>query len=167
MQSSIKSPVPKEQIPLHEFIELSSSFFFSWPRKGTIILCKNLSMSWVLTLPIFLIICTGSYSIKGDIGKIIIISFISSLLVPLVILIRQFLGWNYICSRLKSHYIFYEESDWHDGQCWEKPKLWKIRDNLIATQEVSPILSLLRKISILLLLFLSTSISYFLFFIPK
>ena len=74
MQSSRQSPVPKEQIPLHEFIELSSSFFYSWPRKGTIILCKNLIMSWVLTLPIFLIICTGSYSIKGDIAKIIIIS---------------------------------------------------------------------------------------------
>ena len=71
MQSSIQSPVPKEQIPLHEFIELSSSFFFSWPRKGTIFLCKNLSLSYFLTLPIFLIICTGSYSIKGDIGKII------------------------------------------------------------------------------------------------
>ncbi len=28
MQSSIQSPVPKEQIPLNEFIELSSSFFF-------------------------------------------------------------------------------------------------------------------------------------------
>ena len=167
MQSAIQTPVPKEQIPLHEFIELSSSFFFSWPRKGTLIFCKNLILSWFLTLPIFLIICTGSYSIKGDIGKIIIISFISSLLVPFVILIRQFLGWNYISSRLKSNYIFYEESDWHDGQSWEKPKLWKIRDNLIATQEVSPILSLIRKITILLLLLLSISTSYFLFFIPK
>ena len=162
MQSSIQSPVPKEQIPLNEFIELSSSFFFSWPKKGTIVLCKNLSLSWFLTLPIFLIICTGSYSIKGDIGKILIISFISSLVVPLVILIRQFLGWNYICSRLKSHHIFYEESDWHDGQSWEKPKAWKIRDNLIATEEVSPILSLIRIITILLLLLLSISTSYFL-----
>jgi len=78
MQSSIQSPVPKEQIPLHEFIELSSSFFFSWPRKGILILFKNLSLSWLLTLPIFIIISTGSYSSKGDIAKIIIISFISS-----------------------------------------------------------------------------------------
>ena len=167
MQSSIQSPVPKEQIPLHEFIELSSSFFFSWPRKGTLVLFKNLILSWLLTLPIFIIISTGSYSSKGDIAKIIIISFISSLIVPLAILIRQFLGWNYICSRLRSHYIFYEESDWHDGQTWEKPNFWKIRDNLIATQEVLPILSLISKITISLLLLLSISTSCLLFFTHK
>ncbi len=162
---SIQSPVPKEQIPLNEYIELSSSFFFSWPRKGSLVLCMYLILSWFLTLPIFLIISTGSYSTKGDIAKIIIISFISSLTIPIAILIRQFLGWNYICSRLKSHYIFYEESDWHDGQAWKKPTLWKTRDNLIATQEVSPILLLIRKITIRLLLILSISTSSFLFLV--
>ena len=128
---------------------------------------KNLSLSWLLTLPIFIIISTGSYSLKGDIAKIIIISSISSLIVPLTILIRQFLGWNYICTRLRSHYIFYEESDWHDGQVWQKPIIWKVRDNLIATQEVSPILLLIRKITVRLLLLLSISTSCLLFFTPN
>ncbi len=164
MESTLKSPVPNEQIPLQEFIELSSSFFFSWPKKGILIFLQKLILYWFLTLPIFLIISNGSYSIKGDVVKIMAISFISSLSVPLAILIRQFLGWNYIFTRLRSHYIFYEESDWHDGQVWKKPETWQIRDNLIATQEVAPILSLIKNITIFLLILLTISISLFILF---
>ncbi len=161
MQSSIHSPVPKEQIPHEEFIQISSSIFFSWPKKGSVIFFRNLILSWSLSFPLFLIICTGSYSIKGNITKLIFVSFISSIIIPLFILLRQFLGWKYIYNRLVSHYIFYEESDWHDGQVWEKPELWKDRDSLIASQEVSPILSVVRNFAIYLLLVFLFSLASF------
>ena len=161
MESSINSPVPKEQIPLHEFNELSASMFFSWPQKGRIVFFRNSFFSWLLTYPIFLIICSGSYLINDDIAKLLIISFISSIIIPSAIFIRQYLGWNYIFKRLLSHKIIYEVSDWHDGQTWEKPMLWKIRDNLIANQDVLPILLLIRKFTVYLILLLLLSIGTF------
>ncbi len=165
MQNAITSPVPKEQIPLQEFAELTSSFFFSWPHKGNLIFFKNSFLSWLLSFPIFLFICTGSHSIKGDLTKFFMLSIISSLIVPIAIVIRQYLGWNYIYNRLLSDNILYEETDWHDGQIWGKPTLWIVKDNLIATHEVLPILSLIKKFTIFLLIMLLCSIFIFLVYV--
>ena len=134
-----KCPVPREQQPTNEFLELSKSVFFSWPKtKKTLILV--LFKFWVGTFILFLIISSGSIYFKTSILKYILLSFFSSLSIPLFISIRLYLGWNHIFKRLTSERVEYEESGWYDGQVWIKPLVLKEKESLIATIEVRPIL---------------------------
>ncbi len=150
-----KCPVPKEQQPINEFIELSKSTIFSSPKtKKTLILV--LIKFWVISFAIFLIISSGSVYFKTSILKYILLSFFSSLSIPLLISIRLFLGWNHVFKRLTSERVEYEESGWYDGQVWIKPLVLKEKESLIASIEVKPILkNLIQILSIISVLALS------------
>ena len=150
-----KCPVPVEQQPTNEFIELSKSAIFSWPKTKkslTIVLLKF----WVGTFILFLVISSGSIYFKTSILKYILLSFFGSLSIPLLISIRLYLGWNHIFKRLNSERVEYEESGWYDGQVWIKPLVLKERESLIASKEVKPILkNLIQIFSIISVLALS------------
>ena len=134
-----KCPVPKEQQPTNEFIELSQSKIFSWPKtKKSLILI--LIKIWMGAFVLFLVISSGSVYFKTSTLKYILLSFFSSLSIPLLISIRLYLGWNHIFKRLTSEKVEYEESGWYDGQVWEKPLVLKEKESLIASIEVKPIL---------------------------
>ena len=150
-----KCPVPRAQQPTNEFIELSKSKIFSWPKtKKSLILI--LIKFWVVAFILFLIISSGSVYFKTSLLKYILLSFFSSLSIPLLISIRLYLGWNHIFKRLTSEKVEYEESGWYDGQVWEKPLVLKEKESLIASIEVKPILkNLIQIISIILVLALS------------
>jgi len=150
-----KCPVPKEQQPTNEFIELSRSTIFSWPKtkKSLIII---LIKFWVVTFVLFLVISSGSVYFKTSLLRYILLSFFSSLSIPFLISIRLYLGWNHIFNRLISEKIEYEESGWYDGQIWEKPLVLKEKESLIASIEVKPILkNLLQIFSIISVIALS------------
>ena len=150
-----KCPVPREQQPTNEFIELSKSKIFSWPKtKKSLILI--LIKFWVGAFILFLIISSGSVYFKTSLLKYILLSFFCSLSIPLLISIRLYLGWNHIFKRLTSEKVEYEESGWYDGQVWEKPLVLKEKESLIASIEVKPILkNLIQILSIILVLALS------------
>ena len=150
-----KCPVPREQQPTNEFIELSKSKIFSWPKtKKSLILI--LIKFWVVAFVLFLVISSGSVYFKTFLLKYILLSFFSSLSIPLLISIRLYLGWNHIFKRLTSEKVEYEESGRYDGQVWEKPLVLKEKESLIATIEVKPILkNLIQILSIILVLALS------------
>jgi len=150
-----KCPVPSEQQPTNEFIELSKSKIFSWPKtkKSLVII---LIKFWVGAFVLFLIISSGSVYFKTSLLKYILLSFFSSLSIPLLISIRLYLGWNHIFKRLTSEKVEYEESGWYDGQVWEKPLVLKEKESLIASIEVKPILkNLIQIFSIISILGLS------------
>ena len=134
-----KCPVPKEQQPTNEFLELSNSIVFSWPKSNKK-LCFALLSVWLLTFLIFIVISSGSVYFEKNYLKYILISFFSSFVVPLLIIVRLYLGWNHIFKRLTSEKVEYEESGWYDGQTWIKPIELKEKESLIATIEVKPIL---------------------------
>jgi len=143
-----KCPVPKEQQPTNEFIELSKSKIFSWPKtKKSLIL--TLIKFWVGAFVLFLVISSGSVYFKTSLLKYILLSFFSSLSIPLLISIRLYLGWNHIFNRLISEKIEYEESGLYDGQVWIKPLVLKEKESLIALNEVKPILKNLIKFFLL------------------
>jgi len=148
-------PVPREQQPTNEFIELSKSKIFSWPKtKKSLILI--LIKFWVVGFVLFLVISSGSVYFKTSLLKYILLSFFGSLSIPLLISIRLYLGWNHIFKRLISEKVEYEESGWYDGQVWEKPLVLKEKESLIATIEVKPILkNLIQIFSIISVLALS------------
>ena len=153
--NEFKCPVPSEQQPTNEFIELSKSIIFSWPKtKKSLILV--LIKFWVGAFLLFLIIASGSIYFKTSLLKYILISFFSSLSIPLLISIRLYLGWNHVFKRLTSEKVEYEESGWYDGQVWIKPLVLKEKESLIASNEVKPILkNLIQIFSIISVLALS------------
>ena len=150
-----KCPVPKEQQPTNEFIELSKSNIFSWPKtKKSLILV--LIKFWMSAFVLFLVISSGSIYFKTSIFKYTLLSFFTSLSVPLLISLRLYLGWNHVFKRLNSERVEYEESGWYDGQVWIKPLILKEKESLIASIEVKPILkNLIQIFSIISVLALS------------
>ena len=148
-------PVPKDQQPTNEFIELSKSIIFSWPKtKKSLILV--LIKFWLGSFVLFIVIASGSIYFKTSILKYILLSFFSSLSIPLLISIKLYLGWNHVFKRLISEKVEYEESGWYDGQVWIKPLVLKEKESLIASKEVKPILkNLIQIFSIISVLALS------------
>ena len=144
-----KCPVPSEQQPTNEFIELSKSTIFSWPKSKKSLIFALIKF-WIGTFIIFLVISSGSIYFKSSILKYILLSFFTSLAIPLLISIRLYLGWNHVFKRLNSEKVEYEESGWYDGQVWIKPLVLKEKESLIASIEVKPILKNLIQISSIL-----------------
>ena len=148
-----KCPVPKEQQPTNEFLELSNSKVFALAKtskKFSIILIST----WLVAFLIFLVISTGSTYFHTYLLKYIFLSFFGSLSVPLLITIRLFLGWTHIYKRLTSEIIEYEESGWYDGQIWNKPIELKEKESLIASLEVKPILKNLAQVTSVIISFI-------------
>ena len=137
--NQINCPVPKDQQPTNEFIELSKSKIFTWPKSKksfSYILLKF----WIGTFFIFVVISSGSAYFETSTLRYILLSFFSSLSLPFLFSIRLYLGWNHIFKRLTSEKVEYEESGWYDGQIWIKPIKLKEKESLIASLEVKPIL---------------------------
>ena len=142
-------PVPKDQQPTNEFIELSKSKIFSLPKskKGFSFL---LIKFWLGTFIVFLAISSGSIYFETSTLKYVLLSFFCSLSLPFLFSLRLYLGWNHIFKRLTSEKIEYEESGWYDGQTWIKPVNLKEKESLIAILEVKPILKNLIQIQSLI-----------------
>ena len=155
-----RCPVPKEQQPTNEFIELSKSKIFSWPKSKktfSLILFKF----WMATFILFIAISSGSVYFKSSTPKYILLSLFSSSSIPLLISIRLYLGWNHIFKRLTSEKVEYEESGWYDGQIWSKPLNLKEKESLIASLEVKPILKNLIQVSSIIIIFILSGILLF------
>ena len=150
-----KCPVPREQQPTNEFIELSKSSIFSWPKTKKSLLIVLMKF-WVGAFILFIVISSGSVYFKTSLFKYILLSFFSSLSIPLLISIRLYIGWNHVFKRLTSEKVEYEESGWYDGRVWIKPLVLKEKESLIASIEVKPILkNLIQIFSIFLAIALS------------
>ncbi len=158
MNQTTTCPVPKNQIPTSEFEQLKDSWFFSWPTKKNNFIDKALATSWILALPIVATIASGSWELKNNPLKLFAVSLVISLTSPLLLTIRQWMGWSYISDRLQSEKITYEESGWYDGQIWEKPIEIRAKELLIAQYEVKPILQRVRSTSRNLFFFFLISI---------
>jgi hypothetical protein len=155
-----KCPVPREQQPTNEFIELSQSFVFSWPKtKKSLILV--LIKFWVGSFLLFLVISSGSIYFKTSLLKYILLSLFCSLSIPLLISIRLYLGWNHVFKRLTSEKVEYEESGWYDGQVWIKPLVLKEKESLIASFEVKHFLKYLIQIISIIFIFVLSVILIF------
>ena len=158
--SEYQCPVPKEQQPTNEFIELSKSAIFSWPKtKKSLILI--LIKFWMAGFVLSLFIWSGSIYFKTSTLKYILLSFFGSLSIPLLVSIKLYLGWNYVFKRLMSERVEYEESGWYDGQVWIKPLVLKEKESLIATIEVKPIIKNLIQIISIISTLASTGILLF------
>ena len=145
MTESVACPVPPEQRPLEEFQQLTESWFFSWPAGANPRLRWRLATAWLLMLPVCSLIASGSWTLRGDPPRLVMAASVAALVLPLFLLMRQWLGWTYVMRRLLAESVDYEESGWYDGQTWEKPVSWREKDQLVARHEVRPILGRLAR----------------------
>ena len=138
-QTGTPCPVPPEQRPLEEYSQLCRSWFFRWPTGDPIALAKPLLISWLLALPLCLLVASGSHELRHQPPRLVLVGVVMALLPPLLMLWRQWLGWGYVLRRLRADRILYEESGWYDGQEWSKPTSWRQQDLLVANHQVAPI----------------------------
>jgi hypothetical protein len=138
-------PVPPSQRPLQEYDQLNQSWFFRWPAADSSGLWRPLGLCWLLSLPMTLLVAWGSLPLRHDPTRLVIAASAAALLLPLVLLLRQWLGWSYVHGRLVSERVAYEESGWYDGQVWEKPISWRQQDLLVARHQVRPVIERLHQ----------------------
>lgn len=145
-------PVVKEQRPLEEYKQLLQSWFFSWPARGAGPLIRSVILAWLPILPMGWIVASGSWSLRHHPLRLGLAAFALSLAFPLLLLLRQWLGWSYVNRRLVSERVEYEESGWYDGQVWEKPLGWRQQDLLVSRHQVAPVLLMIRQATLWILL---------------
>ena len=150
--SQSNCPVPKDQQPTNEFIELSKSKIFSYPKSKKSFISILLKF-WIGTFILFIAISSGSVYFESYTLRYILLSLFSSLSLPFLFSIRLYLGWNHIFKRLTSEKVEYEESGWYDGKIWIKPVKLKEKESLIALLEVKPILKNLIQILSIIIIF--------------
>mgnify|MGYP001449869380 CR=1 FL=1 len=92
-----------------------------------------------------ILIASGSWTLRADPPRLVVAGAVAALVLPLLLLVRQWLGWTYVMKRLLAEKVDYEESGWYDGQTWEKPLSWRSKDLLVARHEVRPILGRLSR----------------------
>jgi hypothetical protein len=132
--------VPPEQRPLEEYRQLLASWFFRWPTGAPAGLARALAGSWLLALGPCLLVASGSLALRRAPLQLGLAGASAALLLPLLLLLRQWLGWRYVQARLLAERVDYEESGWYDGQVWEKPISWRLQDRLVASHEVAPVM---------------------------
>jgi len=138
-------PVPRAQRPLNLYRELVDSWFFAWPCRGAWPLGRTLVIIWLVVLPLSLLVASGSVPLRHDLPRLGAAAAVAALVLPLLLLVRQWLGWTTVLKRLLSERVEYEETGWYDGQFWEKPLAWREQDWLVASHQVRPILGLLQR----------------------
>ena len=135
-----KCPIPIEQQPLNEYFSLKDSWLFSISTYNWKIYLEYITrIYFILFVSIFLVMLF--FQPLRNIYNIGRIFYLDGFIVDIIIMsicIRVYLGWSYVCKRLLSATVFYEESGWYDGQIWIKTSESLIQDRLIGLYEVTP-----------------------------
>nr|QCI04662.1 hypothetical protein [Apoglossum ruscifolium] len=133
-------PVPVNQQPLNEYLELKKSFFFAWSTYSS---KKYLYTLLMIFFALFIFLGLIIFFVLANFMSFIKLFILNFLLIDiffLFIFLRLYLGWSYINNRLLSATILYEESGWYDGQIWIKTSNNLIRDRLVGLYEIIPCL---------------------------
>lgn len=145
----MQCPVPPEQRPLREYEQLLESWFFVWPAHNFRELVRPLATSWLLLAPLTVLVASGSWVMRHHPTQLVLAGLVAAVALPMLLLVRQWLGWTYVHRRLLSERVEYEESGWYDGQVWEKPLAWRQQDLLVAQHQVQPVLRRLQQAAML------------------
>ena len=92
-------PVPPAQRPLEQYRELANSWFFAWPHASFASLLRPLAVCWLLLLPGAWLVASGSVALRHDPPRLVAAGAVAALVLPLLLLTRQWLGWTSIQRR--------------------------------------------------------------------
>jgi hypothetical protein len=152
-------PVPKDQQPLNEYIELKEAFFYRWAKSARSQYMRVLLLIWLGFTAIFAPVAMSIESPSRHLWQFICVASIggsAGLILPVLLLLS---GWSHVKQRLDSPKIFYEESGWYDGQTWEKPEADLLKDRLLVAYEIKPVMTRLQKTLFGIIGFLVISLS--------
>ncbi|MBF2078783.1 MAG: CGLD27 family protein [Synechococcales cyanobacterium T60_A2020_003] len=138
-------PIPDEQQPLNEYQTLLGSWFYSWAVRSVFGYVKPFVILWLLSWLIVGPVAATSFPMSKYPVHFALSGMVGALLIPVLVLIRLYLGWVYVRDRLNREIVSYEESGWYDGQTWAKPPEILQRDRLIVSYEIKPILERLHR----------------------
>ncbi|MGL5083860.1 MAG: CGLD27 family protein [Microcoleaceae cyanobacterium] len=138
-------PVPFEQRPVNEYLELRESWLFNWVTLDWPQYLRKLSWVWGWSWLICGPVAAASFAPQKYWVKFLLTGGAGASLILTLFVVRLYLGWVYIQSRLKSPMVFYEESGWYDGQTWAKTPEFLAQDQLILTYQVQPLLMRLQQ----------------------
>ncbi|GLC44649.1 hypothetical protein PLESTB_001329500 [Pleodorina starrii] len=137
--------VPKDQRPVNQLAELKQDPLYSWGSLEQGEYLKRLAGVYAF----FFAFIGGpiayqtfepteqplEWFLSGTTGALVVVA---------VVVIRIYLGWSYVGERLLSAAVPYEETGWYDGEMFVKPPEVLMRDRLLGTYEVKPVLAKLR-----------------------
>lgn len=159
-------PIPEDQKPINEYIELKENFLTNWAclsnekYKNKLIYFFMYIFSFFLILqflsvdlPFRLISFEKNFSFNFILKKLIFILFESFTTFMLFLGLNWF-KWKEMNTRFTSSRLFYEEGSWYDGKIWEKPFSLIKNDKLLSIQKIEPILQRLLNTMYINLLFL-------------
>ncbi len=132
--------MPDEQQPLNEYRELQESGFFQWGTMAIPAYLRKLAWSWGWSWAIAGPVAAASFPPAKHPLPFFLMGFMGASLFLALIVLRLYLGWVYVYSRLANDTVFYEESGWYDGQVWSKPLAVQTQDKLVVTYQVQPVL---------------------------
>lgn len=138
-------PVPTEQQPVNEYEQLKESFFFRWTTRSGVAYVRKLLWVWAWMWLIVGPIAAASFGPGKQPLKFALAGSGGALVFVVLLLVRLYLGWQYVRDRLGQETVTYEESGWYDGQLWQKPSEVLVRDRLIVTYEIQPILNRIKQ----------------------
>ena len=148
-------PVPKDQQPLNEYIELKEAFFYRWAKLARSQYLRMLLFMWLGFTVVFSPVAMSIESPSRHLWQFICVASIGGavgLILPVLLLLS---GWSHVKQRLDSAKIFYEESGWYDGQTWEKPEADLVKDRLLVAYEIKPVMTRLQKTLLGIIVFLA------------
>ncbi|KAG2496446.1 hypothetical protein HYH03_005670 [Edaphochlamys debaryana] len=137
--------VPKDQRPVNQLTELKNDPLYSW---GSLELADYVKRLWGVYAFFFAFvggpIAYQTFEPTQQPIEWFLSGTTGALLVVAVVVIRIYLGWSYVGDRLLSAAVPYEETGWYDGEMFVKPPEVLMRDRLLGTYEVRPVLAKLR-----------------------
>jgi len=148
-------PVPKDQQPLNEYVELKEAFFYRWAKLERSQYLRVLLLMWLGFAVVFSPVAMSIESPSRHLWQFMGVASIGGavgLVLPVLLMLS---GWSHVRQRLDSAKIFYEESGWYDGQTWEKPEADLAKDRLLVTYEIKPVLNRLYKTLLGIAIFLA------------
>ena len=159
-QITSQTPVPPEQQPANEYEELKNSWLFSWVILEIPLYVRKLVWVWVWSWLISGPVAAASFPPEKYLVQFLLSGSAGASLILILVLLRLYLGWNYVRSRLIKTTVFYEESGWYDGQTWLKTPEEITKDRLIVNYQVQPLMQRLHKTfyGLLLLIMIGSTI---------
>jgi len=171
-------PIPDDQKPINEYLELKESSSSSWVAKSEKIYKESLNSIFftILIVEILInLILNFNQLYNSANGEILFfhfnsysslnsffIHFLSSLInflffafiFLLLVIFFHFFRWLELNKRLKKARLFYEEGSWYDGKIWNKPLSLIKNEKLLSFQKVEPVLQRLFNTILLFLIFI-------------
>jgi cytochrome c biogenesis protein CcdA len=157
-------PVPKDQQPLNEYVELKEAFFYRWAKLARSQYLQKIFLMWLGFTVLFAPVAMSIASPSRHLWQFMVVASIGGAIALFLPVLLMLSGWSHVKQRPDSAKIFYEESGWYDGQTWEKPEADLAKDRLLVAYEIKPVLTRLQKtllgiVGFLILSFVSLKIS--------